>query len=121
MIIISFSMSESLDWSDISTHFSLRNGFIVLVLTLIFLYYRKFKNYKIYFEGYYDDKKKKISRSLPAYTNGWFIIGPSSDISPGQVVNIDKWGENIALFRGKDKVLYALEAYCAHMGANIAI
>lgn len=114
-------MTEYLDLSEFSTYFSLRNGFIILVLTLIYTYYRKFKNYKIYFEGHYDDKKKRFSKSLPAYTNGWFIIGPSRDIKKGQVVNIDKWGENIALFRGKDGVLYALEAYCAHMGANIAV
>lgn len=122
MLIITLLLMTTSEFLDnLLIHFSLRNGFIILVLTLVFAYYKKFKNYKIYFEGYYDDKKKRLSRSLPAYTNGWFIVGPSRDIKPGQVVNIDKWGENIALFRGKDGVLYALEAYCAHMGANIAI
>ena len=30
-------------------------------------------------------------------------------------------GQNMVVYRGKDNVVYALEAYCLHMGANLGV
>jgi hypothetical protein len=80
--------------------FTLKGLAVLLLALLVFAYYYKFKDYFVNYEGNYDSNKRKISKSLPAFTNGWFIIGKSNKLKPGQVMNIDKWGENIALFRG---------------------
>lgn len=106
---------------DPTPYLTLQTAALIILATLVLGYYKIFRKYTVSFEGPYDVTRKKYSKSLPAYTNGWFVIGPSQDLKNGQVVNVDKWGENIALFRGKDGVLYALEAYCSHMGANLAI
>lgn len=92
-----------------------------LLLLLIILYYRKFREFKLCYKTDYDVTKKKIGRTLPPHPNGWFVACRSNDLNKGDVKNIEYWGEHIAVFRGEDGKVYALEAYCAHMGANIGV
>lgn len=94
--------------------------FLLLVLGA-FLYYYKFKIYTVRMEGNYDTRRKKMGKTLPPHPNGWFIMCRSAELAKGQVKEIHYWGQNIALFRGQDGIAYALEAYCAHLGANLAI
>ena len=110
-----------MSFSLLAPYVTLQTAILLVLISSVLLYYYKFRGYKIFLKGEYDTTKKKLSKALPAFMNGWFVIGSSTMLKNGDVVNIDKWGENIALFRGHDGILYALEAYCQHMGANLAI
>ncbi len=54
-------------------------------------------------------------------TTGWYWAFKSSDLKKGKIKNLNFMGEEIVFFRGKeDGKVYALEAYCPHMGAHLA-
>ncbi len=42
-------------------------------------------------------------------------------MKPGDVKAISYCGRNVVLFRGKNGKPYVLDAYCAHMGANLGV
>ncbi len=88
---------------------------------LYLAYYLRYHNAYFLFEGKYDSSKKNLRNTPPPFPNGWFLAANAKDLSPGQVKPIDINGQNIVLFRGKDKIAYALEAYCLHMGANLGV
>ena len=57
----------------------------------------------------------------PPYPNGWYNIARVKEIPAEGVKAVDINGHNIVVYRGSDKQLYALAAYCMHMGANLGI
>ncbi|XP_028173674.1 cholesterol 7-desaturase-like, partial [Ostrinia furnacalis] len=57
----------------------------------------------------------------PPYPNGWFAVAESSELRVGGVLAVDVLGQNLCLFRGEDGVARCVDAYCPHLGANLAI
>jgi cholesterol 7-dehydrogenase len=57
---------------------------------------------------------------LPSVVNGWFFVCHGSELAAGTVKHFVAEGEHIAVFRGTDRQLYAIDAYCGHLGANMA-
>jgi len=55
----------------------------------------------------------------PSYPNGWYILSRSNLLKSGKVSEIKICGRHIAYYRGTDNVVYAVSAYCTHMGANL--
>lgn len=51
----------------------------------------------------------------------WYFVCPSSDLKGGKVKSFKLCGQRIVLFRGADGVVRALDAYCPHMGTDLAI
>ncbi|HVV31381.1 MAG TPA: Rieske 2Fe-2S domain-containing protein [Mycobacteriales bacterium] len=51
---------------------------------------------------------------------GWFQVGWSTDLAVGEVKPLRYFGEDLVAFRGKDGDVHVLNAYCAHLGANLA-
>ena len=101
-------------------------GFKILVTGLIslLLYVIYFKICRFYIwrqSKFTTTGKKNIGRTIPAFPNGWYCLMSSVELKPGQTEYIDRNGRNIVLFRGTDRIAYCLDAYCAHMGANLAI
>jgi cholesterol 7-dehydrogenase len=94
---------------------------IVITILLYIYYYKKFSFYIFEQKKSFTKGKRNIGTTPPAYPNGWFCIGKSTDVQIGQTKYIDSHGEHVAVFRGTNGKLYALEAYCAHMGANLGI
>eukprot|EP01135_Chromosphaera_perkinsii_P006406 Nk52_evm8s490 gene=Nk52_evmTU8s490 len=83
--------------------------------------------------GYLPEKEKSIKdvaqqtrhqrnpgKLPPAYPNGWYRLLDSSDIQVGDVRKVDCLGEHFAVFRGEDGNARILDAYCPHLGANLA-
>lgn len=65
---------------------------------------------------------KKIAENMPPpYPNGWFSLCFSDELAIGQIKYIHALGQHIALFRGESGTVHAIEAYCSHLGANLAI
>lgn len=57
----------------------------------------------------------------PAFPNGWFPIMESDDLKQDQVKEVTALGEHFAVFRRSDGEVNVLDAYCPHLGANMAI
>lgn len=58
--------------------------------------------------------------SLPAYTNGWFQVGWSDDLKPGQLRKVRQFGEQYTLFRGKNGIASVIDDVCPHLGAHFS-
>jgi nitrite reductase/ring-hydroxylating ferredoxin subunit len=56
---------------------------------------------------------------FPAFPTGWYVVGPSSDVAPGQVRTVRYLGQEIVLFRTAGAVLSALDRTCPHLGAHL--
>ncbi|XP_018052830.1 PREDICTED: cholesterol 7-desaturase-like [Atta colombica] len=69
---------------------------------------------------YASNKHRKVSQLPPVYPNGWFALLESSQIKNGQVKHVSALGENFAVFRTERGVINILDAYCPHLGANMA-
>lgn len=52
---------------------------------------------------------------------GWFYIGEDADLGRGQIVQIRRFGRDLILWRGEDGAAHLQDAYCPHLGANIAV
>jgi 3-ketosteroid 9alpha-monooxygenase subunit A len=51
---------------------------------------------------------------------GWFQVAWSANIGIGDVVPLRYFGEDLVAYRGLDGVLRIHDAYCQHLGANLA-
>lgn len=96
--------------------------FYTILITLLYvLYYKKFRYYKFNQPAHFTKGKHNIGRTIPNYPNGWFRIMASAELKKNEVKYVNLHGENMAVFRGDDGIVYALDAYCAHLGANLGI
>ncbi|MFC4506052.1 MULTISPECIES: Rieske 2Fe-2S domain-containing protein [Streptomyces] len=59
----------------------------------------------------------------PALPNpmGWFCIGFSDEVRPGQVVTRRLVDGDVVLYRTRKGLLRATEAYCPHLGAHLGV
>lgn len=55
--------------------------------------------------------KARLSGMNPNY---WYAVEWSEDVKRGEVAEVSFWGQSIALYRGADDVVAALENRCAH-------
>ncbi|XP_018405083.1 PREDICTED: cholesterol 7-desaturase-like [Cyphomyrmex costatus] len=69
---------------------------------------------------YASNKHRKVGKLPPVYPNGWFALLENSQIKNGQVKHVCALGENFAVFRTERGVVNILDAYCPHLGANMA-
>lgn len=53
------------------------------------------------------------------YPKGWFVVSFSDDIPVGGTKQLRYFGEELVAFRGENGVVSILDAFCAHMGANL--
>ena len=66
-------------------------------------------------------RRKKIGEIPPPYPNGWFGLVVSKDLKVGESTSVNALGQNFAVFRDEEGKAHVLDAYCAHLGANLAI
>jgi len=59
------------------------------------------------------------AQTLP-YPTGWFVVAFSDEIPKMGVKSLRYFGERLVAFRGEDGVVHVLDAYCAHLGADLA-
>lgn len=94
---------------------------LILTIILYLAYYYRLRAPHFLFTGKYDISKKNMRKPPPPYPNGWYNVAKAHEIKPGQVKPVDVNGHNIVIYRGTDKVVYALQAYCLHMGAHLGV
>lgn len=51
---------------------------------------------------------------------GWFMVGWSAEIAPGESAAWHYFGVDLVAFRNELGELHVLDAHCAHLGANLA-
>src|SRR5688572_20437098 len=53
--------------------------------------------------------------------NGWFVVALSEELTVGESVARHYFGRDLVLFRGDHGAAHVLDAYCAHLGAHLAV
>ncbi|MBI3299076.1 MAG: Rieske 2Fe-2S domain-containing protein [Elusimicrobia bacterium] len=54
-------------------------------------------------------------------TQGWYCAGPASRLKGAGPLGVELFGRRLVLFRGEDGLPRALDARCAHLGADLAM
>lgn len=58
---------------------------------------------------------------LPPFPNGWFAVSHSDQLAAGEVKTVRALGKEIVVYRGAGGQAYALDPYCAHLGAHLGV
>ncbi|KAM7369283.1 hypothetical protein PAMP_013563 [Pampus punctatissimus] len=66
-------------------------------------------------------RRRKTGEVPPVYPNGWYRVLDSQMLERGQVKSVSVVGEQVAVFRDQDGKAYVVDAYCPHLGANLAV
>ncbi len=61
------------------------------------------------------------ARAAGLHPDHWYAVEYDSQVTPGCVVEINFWGRSIAVFRGADRKLAAIENRCAHRHVKLSI
>ncbi|MGB5809171.1 MAG: Rieske 2Fe-2S domain-containing protein [Polyangiales bacterium] len=60
------------------------------------------------------------ARNFPSrLPSGWFQVGYSHELAPGDVVPLKYFGQDLVMFRTEDGELSVLDAFCPHLGAHL--
>lgn len=62
----------------------------------------------------------EIFNQSDRFIAGWYWVLRSRDLKIGQVKAAQLLGRDLAVYRGEDGQVVALDAYCPHMGAHLA-
>ena len=73
------------------------------------------------------DARKRVRREGSAdgrrfpfpVPNGWFVVGESRSLAPGQVRSLYAFGKDLVLYRSEGGEPRLIDAYCPHLGAHI--
>eukprot|EP00735_Rhodelphis_limneticus_P004146 TRINITY_DN15701_c0_g1::TRINITY_DN15701_c0_g1_i1::g.18745::m.18745 TRINITY_DN15701_c0_g1::TRINITY_DN15701_c0_g1_i1::g.18745 ORF type:complete len:480 (+),score=111.82,sp/Q17938/DAF36_CAEEL/36.70/3e-77,Rieske/PF00355.21/1.7e-15,Rieske_2/PF13806.1/0.00023 TRINITY_DN15701_c0_g1_i1:102-1442(+) len=65
--------------------------------------------------------KREVAQVPPPYPNGWFQVCFSHQLQKGDVKPITVCGQHLVLFRTDSGKACIQDAYCPHLGANLAI
>jgi nitrite reductase/ring-hydroxylating ferredoxin subunit len=53
--------------------------------------------------------------------NGWFIVAMADELAPDEVKPLHAFGRDLVAFRDSHGAPHVLDAYCAHLGAHLAV
>ena len=56
---------------------------------------------------------------FPGYPRGWFVIGVSTELAPGDVRPIRYFGREMVLYRSESGAAIVHDAFCPHLGAHL--
>jgi len=56
---------------------------------------------------------------LSPFPSGWFVIAFSSELKKGKILSRTFMGQEVVLFRSREGIASALDAYCPHLGAHL--
>ncbi len=65
--------------------------------------------------------KMEVFNNWDVVAKGWYIVCHSKEISQAKAKSFTICGQKIVIFRGKDGKVRALDAYCPHLGTDLAI
>jgi len=108
---------------------------MILMLSLIFIFiFILYKYIKLEELGYINNnidtqkeicqatmKRKVIGDIPPILPNGWYSLFYSFEIKIGEVKESNILDNHLAIFRDENGKINIIDAYCSHLGANLAI
>ena len=62
----------------------------------------------------------RLADGSPRHARGWHMVGWSDEFPLGQAVAKDYFGQRLAFYRGEDGTVRCLDAFCPHLGADLA-
>ena len=64
-----------------------------------------------------------IGKRFPfdAFPKGWFQVAYGREVASGQVIGLHYFGRRLICYRGDSGAAHVLDAYCPHLGADIAV
>lgn len=62
----------------------------------------------------------KVFGKTESIVESWYWAFKSKDVKKNQIKHLSFLGEELAVYRGDDGIVRAVEAYCPHMGAHLA-
>lgn len=62
----------------------------------------------------------KVFNNAARVVEGWYWAMPARALKRGRARALSFLGRELVIYRGDDKVVYALDAYCPHMGAHLS-
>jgi len=66
-------------------------------------------------------RSRKSGKIPPSFPTGWYKIEEKANLKVGDVRYVEFLGEHLVLFRGENTLPVLLDAYCPHLGANLAV
>lgn len=66
-------------------------------------------------------KRRAAGDIPPVYPNGWYAILESWRLKKGETKTMHLLGQEMAVFRDVEGEAHVLDAYCPHLGANLAV
>ncbi len=93
---------------------------IITFVSIFFTFLGSFKKSKQRRVPSKEDKAKRAVNYPDPYPNGWFNICNSSQVKNGQVIEVDAFGEKLAVFRGENGKVSVVDIFCPHLNANLA-
>ncbi len=66
-------------------------------------------------------KTQPVFNNWDVVNEGWYFLGKSKTIKVGAIEPFELCGQRVVVFRGADGRLRALDAFCPHMGTDLAI
>ncbi|XP_060600575.1 cholesterol 7-desaturase nvd-like [Ruditapes philippinarum] len=64
---------------------------------------------------------RDVGEIPPVYPNGWYALIESWSVGLLETKTISALGQQFAVFRDENGEAHVLDAYCPHMGANLAV
>lgn len=110
-------------------HSTVELGYFLSFYFTFFIPLYNFMVLKIWLKPSPIENKLKAASRLKSYgevygkipANGWYKLLHSHELKNGDVRYVELVGREFALFRGYDGVARCIDAYCIHLGANLAI
>jgi phenylpropionate dioxygenase-like ring-hydroxylating dioxygenase large terminal subunit len=66
-------------------------------------------------------KPEPVFNNWSVVPEAWYFTVRSSELKRGQVVSFQILNQRFAIFRGEDGTVHALDAFCPHMGTDLAL
>ena len=60
-------------------------------------------------------------RYFDKYPRGWFVGAYSHELQPNEVKSLEYFGQRLVAFRDSQGEVAILDAYCAHLGADMGV
>eukprot|EP01080_Neovahlkampfia_damariscottae_P009433 gene9433-1639_t len=64
--------------------------------------------------------KRRTGDAPPPFPNGWFRLAYSFEVDVKKAIYVEALGEHFVIFRGENGKVTVMDAYCPHLGANLA-
>ncbi|XP_060085283.1 probable 3-ketosteroid-9-alpha-monooxygenase, oxygenase component [Ylistrum balloti] len=62
---------------------------------------------------------EKRQHLFNGYPRGWFVLAFSEELDVGDIKKITCFGQTLVLYRGEDRIVRAMDAYCPHLGGGL--